>query len=97
MNVSSAQNHLQAIFLKLLRMRVVLFLLFALLACGYTVWRAYSLANAPTPAAAVSSKLQSVNNPHIDQATVDKINQLQDNSVNVRALFNQARQNPFQE
>jgi len=82
---------------QLLGLRVPLFLLVALLTFSYVVWRVYALANAPVPASAVCSKLDTAKNPHIDQATIDKINQLQDNSVSVRALFDQARQNPFQE
>jgi hypothetical protein len=35
--------------------------------------------------------------PHIDPAIVQKIKQLNDNSVSAHALFNQSRQNPFGE
>lgn len=45
----------------------------------------------------VTAKLQSIKQPKIDQKTVDKIQQLQDNSVEVQALFKSARDNPFQE
>lgn len=45
----------------------------------------------------VAAKLQSIKQPKIDQKTVDKIQQLQDNSVEVQALFKSARDNPFQE
>ena len=31
----------------------------------------------------------------IDKSTVDKLNNLQDNSVQVQAIFNDARNNPF--
>jgi len=34
--------------------------------------------------------------PHIDDETVTQFKQLQDNSVSVQALFNDARTNPFQ-
>lgn len=34
--------------------------------------------------------------PKIDQQTVDQLQQLQDNSVSVKALFNEARSNPFE-
>lgn len=45
----------------------------------------------------VTAKLQSIKQPRIDQKTVDKIQQLQDNSVDVQAIFKSARDNPFQE
>lgn len=45
----------------------------------------------------VTAKLQTVRRPKIDQSIVDKIQQLQDNSSEVKALFDKARNNPFQE
>ncbi len=46
---------------------------------------------------AVTEKLQTVQNPKIDQSVLDKIQQLQDQNLKVRALFRQARDNPFHE
>jgi hypothetical protein len=47
----------------------------------------------PTP----SDQLTSVKpSPRIDQDVVSQLQQLQDNSVSVQALFNQGRTNPFQ-
>ncbi len=46
---------------------------------------------------AVTEKLQTIKRPRIDQATIDRIQQLQDNSSEVKALFKQARDNPFQD
>lgn len=46
---------------------------------------------------AVAEKLLTIKRPKIDQDTVNRIQQLQDNNVDVKALFKQARDNPFQE
>ena len=46
---------------------------------------------------AINEKLQTVQRPKIDQSAVARIRQLQDNSVDVQALFKEARDNPFQE
>lgn len=46
---------------------------------------------------AVSEKLQTIKRPRIDDATIKKIEQLEDNNVDVKALFKDARDNPFQE
>lgn len=46
---------------------------------------------------AVTEKLQTIKRLKIDQRVVDQIKQLEDNSSEVRALFKQARDNPFQE
>lgn len=72
------------------------FLMLAVL-YGFIVWRINVLSNAPPSSADLSSASQGASQPQIDQATVGKIQSLQDNSVNVQSLFDQARQNPFQE
>lgn len=92
-NKSQAQIH--QLKEQFTRFRVVLFLLLVVLVYGFIVWRIDILKNAPPSSDAVASKLQSTT--HIDQATITKIQQLQDNSVSVQTLFNKARQNPFQE
>jgi hypothetical protein len=46
---------------------------------------------------AVTSQVQAARIPHIDQSVVRQLQSLQDNSVSVKSLFNQARANPFQE
>lgn len=95
MNSNGLRSQLQQFLKQILHFRVPLFLLLVAIVYGFVVWRVDTLRNAPPPASAVASKLQT--STHIDQATVNKIKQLQDNSVNVQALFNKARQNPFQE
>ena len=79
-----------------LAFRVLLFAILLLSLYVFITWRIDSLSNAKPNAAAVASQSTTAQ-PHIYQTIVDKIKQLQDNSVNVRALFNQARANPFQE
>jgi len=73
------------------------FLFFLLVASlyGFIVWRINVFSNAPASTSEESA--QTVAQPHIDPATVQKIQNLQDNSVNVQSLFNGARGNPFHE
>jgi len=73
------------------------FIFFLIVAClyGFILWRINVYSNAP--ASQNSANTQLASQPHIDQSTVQKILDLQSNSVNVQALFNQARANPFQE
>lgn len=80
----------------LLRFRVVIFLAIVAVVYAFVVFRIHTLSDAQPNQSNIASQT-TVPQPHIDQATVDKINQLQNNSVSVQALFNQARQNPFQE
>jgi dephospho-CoA kinase len=68
-----------------------------LLAYTFLVLRINSLSKAGPSEDAITEKLQSVKLPKIDKAIIDKIQQLQDNSVDVQTLFKNARDNPFQE
>ena len=45
---------------------------------------------------AVSGQINTANLPKIGEIQVDQIKTLQDNSVSVQTLFEQARNNPFQ-
>lgn len=44
-----------------------------------------------------NEKIQKITQPKIDEATVLKLKQLESNSDEVKALFKEARENPFQE
>lgn len=95
MNSDKLKFQLQQTSKKLLAARIPLFLLLIAAVYAFVAWRISILQNAQPSAISVSSQIQSM--PRIDQATINKIQKLQSNSVNVNALFNQARQNPFQE
>ncbi len=78
------------------RYAIILFLVFLVAIYGFVLMQINSLSNAKPSNTAVSTQAQSVAIPHIDPATVQQIQNLQNNSVSVQALFNQARTNPFQ-
>ena len=46
---------------------------------------------------AIQEKLKTVQVPKLDSQTLKKIKDLQDQNVEVKSLFDQARQNPFSE
>lgn len=75
------------------------FLFFILLTSlyGFIVWRINVLSSAPPSQADLAKAQQKVSSPKIPESTVQQLQGLQDNSVRVQALFNEARQNPFQE
>jgi len=79
------------------QLRVPLFIFTVMVLYIFVTWRVNVLSNVEPTDAQVSSKISETKSPRIDQSTVDKIRQLQDNSVSVQTLFNEARQNPFQE
>ena len=74
----------------------LIFLVFVVALYGFVLLRISSLSNSQPTAEAVSSQVKAAQIPHIDQSLVDQLQSLQDNSVNVKSLFNQARNNPFQ-
>ncbi len=82
-------------FLK--RYQVIVFIVILGLIYGFIIFRINILSGQTPSDADLSSQLQGTKTPHIDQSAVDKIKQLQDNSVQVKTLFNQARNNPFSE
>jgi len=62
---------------------------------GFIIWRINVFSNAPASASEQQAKTTA--QPRIDPATIAKIKSLQDNSVSVKTLFVNARQNPFDE
>lgn len=73
------------------------FILSMLLILGFLVFRINQFSNLEPSDDAITEKLQSVQRPKLDQSVVDKIQQLQDQNIEAKALFDQARNNPFSE
>lgn len=64
---------------------------------SFLVFRINTLASTEPSDDAVAEKLKTVQRPRLDQAAVDKIEDLQAQNIQVQTLFEQARQNPFAE
>ena len=94
-NLHDIPAALQRLGKKLSSYKVFIFFLAVASLYGYIIWRINTYSNAPASASEVSA--QTTAQPHIDRTTIDKIQSLQDNSVNVQSLFDAARQNPFNE
>lgn len=78
------------------RYSVMIFVACVLVVYGALLFRIHSL-NATQPTAdQINSQVKAARVPHIDQTVVRQLQSLEDNSVNVQALFDQARSNPFQ-
>jgi hypothetical protein len=82
---------------RLLHYLPLIFIVLLIGAYSFLVFRINTLIGGEPSDSAVTEKLQTVTRPKIDQAAVDKIQQLQDNSTDVQSLFKAARDNPFQE
>lgn len=93
LNSKTLPIELRTKLLQLKRYAVLLFAVFVLSLYGYLIMQTHKAANVQ-PGAARDVVIKRT--PHIDPAVVDQLQQLQDNSVSVQALFNEARTNPFQ-
>src|SRR5690348_16241548 len=82
---------------QLSRYKTFIFVLGFLIIYGFLVVRINILSRREPTEDAISQKLQSVQRPKIDQTALNKIQALQDQNVQVQALFKQARDNPFSE
>jgi hypothetical protein len=79
------------------RYRLFIFVGFVVLLYGFVLLRINNLTTAQPSSDAVASHVQASHSLHIDKPVVQQLQSLQDNSVSVQSLFNQARANPFQE
>ncbi|MGB4800171.1 MAG: hypothetical protein WBP03_01480 [Candidatus Saccharimonadales bacterium] len=96
LDTQSAKHALRGLFRSLNASRSLVF--FVLLTTLYSiiVWRINVLSSATPTQAEVASAEQKVSRPKISNKTIEKLHSLEDNSVRVQALFNDARNNPFQ-
>ena len=72
------------------------FLIFVGIIYGFVFLRISALQNIQPSSNDVNNKVQGARIPHIDESIVRQLKSLQDNSVSVKALFDEARSNPFQ-
>lgn len=71
-------------------------LLFFLVVYGYVLLAIHSDITQQPTQVQVSNNLKTTAMPAINQKVVQQLEQMSNNSVSVKALFNQGRQNPFQ-
>lgn len=95
LSLSSITNSLKVVGKTFSAYKIFIFFLFVASIYGYILWRVNVYSNAP--ADPTQEAAQSAKQPHIDAATIEKIQSLQDHSVSVQSLFDHARQNPFNE
>ena len=81
---------------KLKRYSLVAFIVLIAVIYGYVVLRINSLRSIEPSPTAVSSQVKAAQIPRVDPTVVKQLESLKDNSVSVKALFDEARSNPFQ-
>lgn len=97
LDVKSVGSKFKKLLRSLGKYATFIFILVVLLAYSFIVIRIRTLANHEPTDDVVAERLKTLKRPKIDQATIDKIKQLQDTNVQVKALFDHARDNPFQD
>lgn len=73
----------------------VLFLIIVACLYGLVVTKINALVSAQPNDDAISGQVKAAKVPHFDQTVIKQLQSLQDNSVSVQALFDEARSNPF--
>ncbi|MCA9337493.1 hypothetical protein KC951_02180 [Candidatus Saccharibacteria bacterium] len=82
---------------KLKKYRVFFFILAVLIAYSYVVLQIQKAITIEPTETQISEKLQDLKRTKIDQDAIKKIQDLESTHVEVHALFQDARDNPFQE
>ena len=78
------------------RYAVILFFVLVAGVYAFVVLQINTLSNAQPSQADIDAQTKSTTLPRIDPKIAEQLEQLEDNSVNVQTLFEQARNNPFQ-
>lgn len=82
---------------KIQKYAVFVFLISIFSVYGFLIFQIGRLSQYEPDEAAVKEQLNTVKRLKIDQNTIDKIEQLEDQNVSVQSLFKSARDNPFQD
>lgn len=78
------------------RYAAIMFFVLVAAVYGFVVLRINLLSNIQPSQAQIDEQVSATPVPRIDPKVAEQLEQLQDNSVNVQTLFQEARDNPFQ-
>lgn len=97
LEVKDIPAKLAALVGSLSRYTVVLFLVALCGAYGFLAYKINDLTQAEPDQALVDERLKAVPRPKVDQETVDRMKKLEEQSIEIKTLFQAARDNPFNE
>ena len=97
LNSSTIISKLTEIIAKVSRFKLVLFIIMVGAVYGYILFTIGTLTNAQPSDAMVQAQNDPIASARIDKKVISQLRQLEDNSVSVKELFDDARDNPFQE
>lgn len=90
-------NKIKPLAIAVKKHRIVIGIICIIVLYGWLVFQINVLSGQEPTDEYVNAKLQKVKRPIIDEEIVKKIENLQDENIEVQAIFKQARENPFQE
>jgi hypothetical protein len=64
---------------------------------GVVIWQIRAYVTQEPSEIKVAQELTTINIPKVDEEAINRITQLEDRNIQVKALFENARQNPFNE
>lgn len=96
-NISQLSNIINPVVAFLKRYVTLIFIITLCVVYGFLAYRINTLTNADPTAEAVAEKLDAVTRPRIDQNAIDKMLELEEENIEIKALFDEARKNPFTE
>lgn len=78
------------------RYTAILFFLLVAAVYGFVIMQINTLANVQPSQSDIDAQSKTAPVPRVDPKIAEQLESLEDNSVNVQTLFDQARNNPFQ-
>jgi hypothetical protein len=97
LDIKQAGDIAKGTFGKIQRYTVFLSVVGILLVYSFLVLRISTLSQAEPNEDQIAEQANTVKRLRIDQSSIDKIEQLEDQNIAVQALFQDARNNPFQD
>jgi hypothetical protein len=97
LNLDSAKKQFNSLLRLANRYKAIAFFIIITTLYGFIVWRINVLSTAVPSQEAIAEVENAATQPRINETTIEKMESLQDNSVRVQTLFNDARNNPFEE
>lgn len=95
LNLASLLTTARSLAVKFRRYSFLLFVVFVSVLYSFVVFRVNSLVSTEPSPEAVAGHVKAAQVPKIDETVVKQLKSLEDNSVSVQALFDEARRNPF--
>lgn len=96
LNLKQITNTIKTALSKLQRYSTFMFIISILLIYAFLIVRISVLSQTEPSEEAVAEQSNTIKRLKIDQASIDKIKQLEDQNIGVQSLFEEARDNPFQ-